>query len=305
MMFSSWMHILLLWFCQSLTPEMCGEDACLCVTNSCDNILYMQRLPGDGPDIQPKTVHVLHPKRNITLNITDWISSTAEKRLYAWWVDPRNKTVVELNPLLTTGRDKIEFSTPTPTTIGYDITAVDYIGLPVNVAPYNSNVIGETCHNKSSGGISIHNIKSECPVKYTYTPPYGVCNSPFYCINNSTFKTTHQQICNELSTTLQKCKTKQICGSTLSLKNLTFMNGWCDNTQNREWCAAIHRGVFGNKSRGESITSIDFYKYPPYNSYAKWIHNFSEIYAFPEDDDGAQGGFQTCNTNIIKVEYCP
>ena len=49
-----------------------------------------------------------------------------------------------------------------------------------------------------------------------------------------------------------------------------------------------------------------FYQNPPYNTYSKWVHEKCPmIYSFPYDDAAGQSGYHQCNTNELRITWCP
>jgi hypothetical protein len=68
-------------------------------------------------------------------------------------------------------------------------------------------------------------------------------------------------------------------------------------------CAVVNRGVVSSSTPDEPC---GFYRNPPYNTYARWVHQKCPmIYAFPYDDSAEQSGYHQCSANQLRITFCP
>ena len=69
-------------------------------------------------------------------------------------------------------------------------------------------------------------------------------------------------------------------------------------------CAALKRGMV---SAPDNPDESAYYKNPPFNDYAKWVHQVCPgIYAFSYDDWLSHGGYRDCAGGTeVRITFCP
>jgi hypothetical protein len=185
--------------------------------------------------------------------------------------------------------------------LGYNVSYVDYLGLPVEVTA--------TCGTTACYA-PLATILDGCPSQLATTDrcvsPDDWCNDPTnaatdYC---KVFDTTAQQALQlpqcqtDLKAWLAKGNSMANVGTTPSVyacKDFWSSSSFC--------CAVVNRGVV---SSATPTDPCGFYKNPPYNTYSKWVHEKCPmIYSFPYDDAAGQSGYHQCNTNELRITWCP
>lgn len=187
--------------------------------------------------------------------------------------------------------------------LGYNVSYVDYLGLPVEVTA--------TCGTTACYA-PLATILDGCPSQLATADrcvsPDDWCNDPTnaatdYC---KVFDTTAQQ-----ALQLPQCQTDlkawlaQGQGHSMATVGTTPSVYACKDfwASSSFCCAVVNRGVVA------SATPTDpcgFYKSPPYNTYSKWVHEKCPmIYSFPYDDAAGQSGYHQCNTNELRITWCP
>jgi glycosyl hydrolase family 64 (putative beta-1,3-glucanase) len=185
--------------------------------------------------------------------------------------------------------------------LGYNISYVDYLGLPVEV----DATCGTTaCYAPAA------TVLDGCPEHLREADrcrsPGGWCNDPAhhgdpYC----GVLDGEAQAALQLPRCQQDLASWQAAGhegdpigttpSVYACRDFWGASAFC--------CAVVNRGVV---SEAEPQDICQFYVNPPFNTYARWVHErCPEIYAFPYDDAADQGGYHQCATDELRITWCP
>jgi hypothetical protein len=216
--------------------------------------------------------------------------------------------------------DKVELTFGSDT-MNYNITYVDYLALPAKM-----EAIGPDCAKTPTFDPAV-----ACPVPVSSVLtgcPNGLLDGKrclsagLYCASGAN---AGSAFCGALATPLQTCESQQpaTCGIAGQLGNTTTnvyqCSGYFDSQpancspasttchqDGNKWCAALNRGML---AQPDSTDTSLYYKTPPYNTYAKWVHDTCPgIYAFAYDDypSGAgQSGFRSCKADRLDITFCP
>jgi hypothetical protein len=188
--------------------------------------------------------------------------------------------------------DKVEL-TIAKKVINYNITYVDWVGLPVEMIAYGS---GNDC-KKVGCYIKQSDLVTTCPQGLLQgkqcISAYGFCAQPAHA---------NDPMCHALDPQFAKCAA---AGCPMATTTQAYgCNGPYGNQP--KWCAALNRGRPMNPDDPDASL---YYTTPPYNVYAKWVHDTCPgIYAFPYDDYGKsnQSSFHACNGGSqLNVTFCP
>jgi hypothetical protein len=175
--------------------------------------------------------------------------------------------------------------------LNYNVTYVDWVGLPLEVVGVggncNQDVHATGCYTP------LEELLDGCPDPLLTAD--GRCLSPrSYCSDGSR---QSEAICTHLDSSIASCGA---CPSA-STFNVYACNG--PYQEEPRLCAALNRGMAHDPDNSNPSA---YYKNPPYNEYAAWSHeNCPGIYAFSYDDWNAQGGFRACQGNELRVTFCP
>jgi hypothetical protein len=183
--------------------------------------------------------------------------------------------------------------------LGYNISYVDYLGLPVEV--------DATCGTTACYA-PVENILDGCPQHLRENDrcrsPGGWCNNPAnqsdaYCtaLDGTAEQALQLPRCQEDLQAWQNSGHSEI-GTTPAVyacRDFWSSSAFC--------CAIVNRGVVGADDPQDVCT---FYGNAPHNTYARWVHErCPQIYAFPYDDAFEQGGYHQCQTSELRITWCP
>jgi hypothetical protein len=188
--------------------------------------------------------------------------------------------------------DKVEMTIANKV-INYNITYVDWVGLPVEMIAFGS---GSDCKRVGCYGKQ-SDLLSSCPAGLLSgkkcISAYGFCASA---------DNANSALCHALDGQFAKCAslgcpmgtTTQVYGCSGPYAN------------DPKWCAALNRGRPMNPDDPDASL---YYTTPPYNIYAKWVHDTCPgIYAFAYDDYGKsnQSSFHACTGGTqLNITFCP
>jgi hypothetical protein len=184
--------------------------------------------------------------------------------------------------------------------LGYNVSYVDFLGLPVEVAA----ACGTTaCY------APLATLLDGCPANLKQSD--RCVSAGAYCSNGANASSAY---CTALDGTAQQalqlsqCKTDLTNwlnqGHTMSQVGSTPAVYACTNfwASSPFCCAVVNRGVVN----GDSGDNCSYYKNPPFNTYAQWVHQKCPlIYAFPYDDAAGQSGYHQCAAKEIRITFCP
>jgi Beta-1,3-glucanase len=188
--------------------------------------------------------------------------------------------------------DKVEMTIQNKA-INYNITYVDWVALPVEMIAFGA---GNDC--KRVGCYAKQpDLVTTCPAPLLSgkqcLSAYGFCSSG----NNGT-----NTLCHALDGQFAKC-----AAAGCPMATTTQVYG-CNGPYGADpkWCAALNRGRPMNPDDPDASL---YYSAPPYNIYAKWVHDTCPgIYAFAYDDYGKsnQSSFHDCTGGTqLDITFCP
>jgi hypothetical protein len=177
-------------------------------------------------------------------------------------------------------------------TLNYNVTYVDWVGLPLEVVGVGGNCTAAAhttaCYAKQSV------ITSGCPESFLLQGKQ--CISPrSYCANGANQGNAY---CHALDSAIANCAS---CPKDTTT-NVYMCAGLYQ--ENPRLCAALNRGM---STDIDNYNSAAYYQKPPYNTYAKWVHQMCpNIYAFSYDDwQGTESGFRSCGGDEVRITFCP
>jgi hypothetical protein len=185
--------------------------------------------------------------------------------------------------------------------INYNITYVDWLGLPVEMIALGS---GTDC--KSVGCyIPVDDVSKRCPDGLLSGKKCRSAGS--YCADAGNQSSA---FCHALDAQITKCagdaQHYPQCGGAAGATTgqvygcAGFFGG------SPKWCAALNRGMLDDPDNGNIS---EYYTHPPFNTYSQWVHSVCPgIYAFPYDDYGKtnESGFHACGGGRqLNVTFCP
>jgi hypothetical protein len=288
----------------ALTGQACATPPCVNVINECPFPLWIHAInnPGTAPvTLMPDNAEIASlGQRQYSLP-----SSWPAARINAYWQDP---TASGSDP---NAFDKVELTYGSGT-MNYNITYVDYLALPARMEAVDS-----ACPKTSTFDplvqcdVPVAQVLSGCPSNLL--DGRRCLSAGIYC---SDAANQSQSICHALDSTLAQCEQQNAstCGMAAQLGNGTpnvySCSGYFDSqgshTDGNKWCAALNRGML---AAPDSTDATHYYQSPPYNVYAKWVHDTCpNIYAFAYDDYPAgagQSGFRSCQAARLDVTFCP
>jgi hypothetical protein len=205
---------------------------------------------------------------------------------------PAARITAYTDAALHTQLDKVELTIANKA-VNYNITYVDWVGLPVEMITYGS---GSDC-KKVGCYVKQADLVSTCPGHLLQGKQ---CLSAYhYCASAAN---AADPFCHALDPQFAKCAA---AGCPMATTTQVYgCNGPYGN--NPKWCAALNRGRPMNPDDPDASL---YYTTPPYNAYAKWVHDTCPgIYAFPYDDYGKsnQSSFHDCTgATQLDVVFCP
>jgi len=293
------------------TGTTCETPPCLNVINNCPFPLWIHAAANAGTTLVPDNAELTTGSVKQYPVPASWPAA----RVNAYWADPTNPSS---DP---TAFDKVEL-TVGGGSMNYNITYVDYLALPVQMEA----------------------IDAACPSTPTFDPKVA-CTAPVgtvltscpdnllsgkRCLSANQFCSLAQNqalaYCHALDAPIASCESQNpaTCGLAQQLGSGTPQaygcSGYFDSQQpngctapsttchvdGNEWCAALNRGML---SQPTSTDATAYYQTPPYNTYAKWVHETCPgIYAFAYDDypsNAGQSGFRSCTAARLDITFCP
>jgi hypothetical protein len=232
-------------------------------------------------------------------------------RVNAHYADPRTDPAAH---------DKVEI-TVTGGVMNYNITYVDYVSLPAEM-----QAVGPECQPtpefdpKIGCYVPRAEILRGCP---------DDLRTGDRCLSASLYcdLAEHKDLpyCHALDEQIAACAElhPETCGVAAQLGDLTpqvyACSGYFDSqppncgtasetchAEGNRWCAALNRGMLADP---ENPDSTQYYQSPPYNTYAKWVHDTCPgIYAFAYDDypaNAGESGFRACKADRLDITFCP
>ncbi len=176
-------------------------------------------------------------------------------------------------------------------TLNYNVTYVDWVGLPMEVTAAGGSC---TAAQHTTGCYASQaSLTGGCPE--------GVLRDGRKCLSPRTYCANPvnqgNALCHLLDGAIASCP---------GCPKDTTTNAWmCAGQYANEprWCAALHRGMV---SAPDDPDQAHYYVNPPYSTYARWVHQVCpDIYAFPYDDWLSHGGFRSCQGDEVRVTFCP
>jgi Beta-1,3-glucanase len=287
----------------------CTHPPCVNVTNRCPFPIWIHAANN--------TVTLMPNHARIDSGNTrqyDLPSSWPAARVNAYWVDP-DGAAPDPNAY-----DKVEVTFGNGI-MNYNITYVDYLALPVRM-----EAIGPSCVKSGNFdpavacAVAAGAILTGCPAGLL--DGKRCLSAGLYC---SIGANRASAFCHELDSTLQACESQNpsTCGIAGQLGNGTpdvySCAGYFDSQppncspasttchlDGNKWCAALNRGMLAQPT---STNTALYFQTPPYNRYAKWVHQTCPgVYAFPYDDYpsvAGESGFRSCTADRLDITFCP
>jgi hypothetical protein len=164
--------------------------------------------------------------------------------------------------------------------LNYNVTYVDWVGLPLEIYGVGGNCNSQAhttgCYAKQS------QINAGCPEGFLRDGQKCLAARTF-CMNPNNWG---HEYCKRLGP---------------QTPDIYACSG--PYAQDPRGCAARNRGMVGREDNPDASL---YYQNPPYNTYAKWVHQVCpDIYAFSYDDWLSHGGFRACSGNELRITFCP
>ena len=194
--------------------------------------------------------------------------------------------------------DKVEM-TLTNKIINYNVTYVDWVGLPVEMVSIGT---GADC-KRVGCYVPEAQILSGCPDGLLSGKRCLSAGS--YCGNAAN---QAKPYCHALDAKIATCAANAGgkypgCG-TGTTPQVYGCSGFFGGSP--KWCSALNRGMIDDPDNGDIKA---YYQNAPYNTYSKWVHSVCPgIYAFPYDDYGKtnESGFHACSGGRqLNITFCP
>jgi hypothetical protein len=188
-------------------------------------------------------------------------------------------------------------------TINYNVTYVDYFGLPVEVTGFGGTCVA--AQHTTGCYMPYAEALSGCPD--AVLKQGDRCNSAGgYCLNQAN---QSNEFCHRLDSAITDCNQKGLGCPALSATTGTTQAYACAATfynGNPKLCAALNRGMAGSQADIDDKNRDHFYQKTPYSTYSKWLQCKCPVtYTFPYDDVYEQGGFRACASTELRVTWCP
>jgi hypothetical protein len=195
--------------------------------------------------------------------------------------------------------DKVEI-TISAGAINYNITYVDWLGLPAEMVALGS-------------GVDCKRVGCYVPEREVLTGCPGGLLSGKKCLSAGNYCSSPNNqakpYCLALDAKIGQCagdpKYAGCAGAAGATTPQAYAcSGFFGGTP--KWCAALNRGMIDDP---ESKNAALYYLTAPFNTYASWVHTACPgIYAFPYDDYGNpnESGFHSCTGGTqLNVTFCP
>jgi hypothetical protein len=190
-------------------------------------------------------------------------------------------------------REKVEFTffESGGQRVTYNVTYVDFLGLPVEV----TSVGGSCTPSEPTTGCSVKEseVLSGCPQDFLLVG--NRCLSPrSYCVGAR----AGEAYCKRFDDVIASCAA---CPKASTPEVYACSGAYANEAR---MCAAINRGMTGDP---DNPNESAYYQNDPYNDYSKWVHQVCPgIYAFPYDDQFSHGGFRDCSgSSEVRITFCP
>jgi len=259
------------------------------VTNGCPFDLWI-RAAGQGAVLEPENAQLEPGASQDYVAPDQW--PAARVTAYGAGPNAEGKLQQELDKVEMTLGDKV---------INYNITYVDWLGLPVEMLALGS---GDDCEVVGCY-LPVGDVAELCPDDLlSGTRCLSAGN---YCSQSS-----HQSsdFCHALDDRIAECASdpdkypgcEEAEGATTP--QVYGCSGFFSGSP--KWCAALNRGMLDAPDDGDIGK---YYDDSPYNTYAEWVHDVCPgIYAFPYDDYGKtnESGFHACRGGTqLNITFCP
>jgi hypothetical protein len=284
----------------------CAVTPCFNVINNCSGPLTI-RAANDKTVLEPVNVVLAPGAAQQYVVPAEWPAG----RINAFWLDP------DKDPQ---AHDKVEVTVGSGV-MNYNITYVDWVALPVEMT-----AVGPACtpsqdfDPKVGCYVPRDQLLEGCPDELRSGD--RCLSAGIYCSDPA-----HQDLpyCHALDELIALCADffPETCGVAAKLGNSTrdvyACTGYFDSQppncapastdchlEGNKWCAALNRNMLGDP---DSTDTDAYYKQPPFNTYAQWVHaTCPGIYAFPYDDypsNAGESGFRACTADRLDVTFCP
>jgi len=184
--------------------------------------------------------------------------------------------------------------------INYNITYVDWVGLPIEAISFGS---GSDC-KRVGCYVPVGDLLQGCPAGLLSGSRCLSAGS--YCMNQANKGTP---FCHALDPTIAQCgaNAAKYPGCSPGGSGTPDVYACSGAFQaNPKWCSALNRGMIDDPDNGNIAL---YYQNAPYNTYSKWVHaSCPGIYAFPYDDSGKsnESGFHSCiGGRQLNITFCP
>jgi hypothetical protein len=269
-----------------------GSSLLVKVTNGCPVDVWVHGV-GAEATLAPDNAH-LSPGATQSYNAPlTWSAA----RIYAYLQAPDSSG----NPQGQNDKVEMNFTNANGVeSINSDITYVDWVALPSQIQAIGS---GSDCTTVGCE-LPYDSILDGCPS--ALLTGHECLSAGNYCSNPNN---DGNAICHTLDGQVGACASEYAAcaGAAGSSTAEVYACAGSFFSQSPEFCAALNRGVLGAPGAGTPASS--FYKSPPFNTYAQWVHNVCPgIYAFPYDDYGSsnQSSDHTCSgATELNVTFCP
>lgn len=176
-------------------------------------------------------------------------------------------------------------------TLNYNVTYVDWVGLPLEVVGAGGSCTAAAhttaCYQRQA------DLTNGCPESFLRQGKQCI-SARTYCANPVNQGNAY---CHALDGIIASCAG---CAKDTTANVYMCANRYANDPR---WCAALNRGM---TSAPDDANASRYYQSPPYNTYAKWVHQVCpDIYAFSYDDWLSHGGFRACNGDELRVTFCP
>jgi hypothetical protein len=268
-----------------------GSGFAVHITNSCPVDVWIHGAGGGGV-LQPDNAH-LGPGASRDYDAPrNWTAA----RIYAYLQGPDGAG----NPQGQNDKIEMNFGYANGVeTINTDITYVDWVALPSRIEAVGS---GSDCTTVGCE-LPYASILDGCPS--SLRSGHECISAGMYCLNPVN---SGDPMCHALDGNISACASNPACAGAAGSSTAQVYS--CSGSffgNSPQWCAALNRGVLG--SPGPTTPPSAFYKNPPYNPYAAWVHaRCPSIYAFPYDDYGNanESSDHTCSgATRLNITFCP
>ena len=251
-----------------------GDGVWVRVKNACAFPLWIHG-EGNSAVLQPDDASLAPGASRDYVAPKEWTAA----RVTAFTDGPRQGEVEKAEMTLTGG------------VLNYNVTYVDWVGLPLAIQGVggNCNAAQHTtgCYAKESA------INAGCPEGFLREGKKCL-SARTYCLNP-----VHQgeAYCHALDGAIASCAG---CKKASTPEVYACSGAYAEEPR---MCAALNRGL---TSDPDNANASLYYKNGPYNTYSKWVHEVCpDIYAFSYDDWQSHGGFRACSGSELRITFCP